>query len=167
MSRLLPLAAALLCVALASLVACNNDTSPAKEIIGTWGLDTDALSAATPDRILTEEQRKAKQLDVTLLPIVAQMRLVLTADEVVTTTPYGKTETSTYQVEKIEGDAVTIVWTRDLKAGSPPVPIRMTLTVAGDRATLVTSANPGKPTPMKRFAAVVAPATPAPAPAQP
>jgi hypothetical protein len=46
----------------------------------------------------------------------------------------------------------------------------MTLTVAGDRATLVTSANPGKPTPMKRFAAVVAPAspaTPAPAPAQP
>jgi hypothetical protein len=164
MSRLLPLAAALLCVALASLVACNNDTSPAKEIIGTWGLDTDALSAATPDRILTEEQRKAKQLDVTLLPIVAQMRLVLTADEVVTTTPYGKTETSTYQVEKIEGDAVTIVWTKDVKAQSP---IRMSLTVAGDRATLVTSANPGKPTPMKRFAAVVAPATPAPAPAQP
>jgi len=114
--------------------------------------------------------QKAKQFEATLLPIVAQVRLVLTADEVVITTPGGKTEASTYQVEKIEGDAVTIGWTKEVKAG---IPIHMTLTVAGDRATLVTSADPSKTTPLKRFAAAAAPpspaapATPAPAPAQP
>ena len=170
MSRLLPLATALLCVALASLVACNNDTAPAEKIIGTWGADIDAIRAASPGGIPTEKQQQAKWLEASLLPLLAQVRLVVTADEVVITNPGGKIETSTYQVEKIEGDAVTIGWTKEIKAG---IPIHMTLTVAGDRATLVTSADPSKTTPLKRIAAAAAPpspaapATPAPAPAQP
>lgn len=133
-------------------------------------MDTDALREAIPDSNPTKERQQARQLDATLLPLLAQVRLVLTADQVVITDPRGKTEASTYQVEKIEGDAVTIAWTKDVKAGTP---IRMTLTVAGDRATLVTSADPRKTTPMKRFAAAAAPVspaapvTPAPAPAQP
>jgi hypothetical protein len=167
MSRLLPLATALLCAALAPLVACTNDTAPAKEIIGTWEVDTDAMWEAIKSSIPTEKQEKAQQF---LVPVFAQMRLVITitADKVLSTAPDGGTAASTYQVEKIEGDAVTIAWGKEGNAESS---IRMTLTVAGDRATLVSAADPGRTIPMKRLAAAaVAPAaavTPAPAPAQP
>lgn len=165
MPRLLPLASALVCVALASLVACNNDAGPAKRILGTWVVDTDALRVPVPDNIPPKQQQMAKYL-ATLLPIVAQVRLIVTADEVAITNPGGKTDVSTYQVEKIEGDTVTIAWTRNLQAD---LSLHMTMTVTGDRATLVTSADPTKPTPMMRLAAAApdSPATPAPAPAQP
>jgi hypothetical protein len=169
MSRLLPLATALFCVASASLVACNNDTAPAKKIIGTWGVDIHALRTAVPDDTPTKDPT-ARWLNESLLTLLAQVRLVLTADQVVVSSPDGKTEVSTYQVEKVEGDAVTRVWTKDVEPGSP---IRMTMTVTGDQATLVSSADPSKTTPWKRLATTAAqaspaaPATPSPAPAQP
>jgi hypothetical protein len=178
MSRLLPLATALFCVALASLVACKDETPPAEKVIGTWAVDIKAVRAAVPDDDSTRENT-ARWLDGTLLPLLAQVRVVLTADQVVVSSPGGRTEASTYQVEKVEGDAVTLVWTKNVEPASP---IRMTMTVTGDQATLVSSADPSRTTPLKRLAAADAqvspvapftpvapapPAAPSPAPAQP
>ncbi len=172
MSRLLPLATAFVCVALASLVACKDDTPPAEKVVGTWAVDTEGVKAAMPADDPARENT-ARWLDASLLPLLAQVRVVLTAGQVVVSSPGGRTETSTYQVEKVEGDAVTVVWTRNV---APAPPIRVTMTVTGDRATLVSSADPNRTTPLNRLAAADAqvspvapapPAAPSPAPAQP
>ena len=54
LSRLLSLATALFAT-LGALVACNNDTAPAKKIIGTWGVDIHALRAAGAVDIPTKD----------------------------------------------------------------------------------------------------------------
>jgi len=146
--RLLPLAIVILCVSVAPLTAAT-----AKDILGTWGVDTDAMWEAAKKDIPAEQQELAKQF---MLPMLAQMRFVVTADTVVTTAPGGKLETSTYVIDKIEGEAITMTSTSDGKIE------KMTMTMAGgDRATLSNGAEPGKAIPIKRVPVDAAPAAPA------
>ena len=137
----------LLCLVIG--VATQLHAATAKDILGDWVLDGTATWEAmkTAPQIAAMPPEQQKMVGEMMIKQMNGASTTVTADKLISTTPDGKVEESTYKVTGIEGDKVS---TESTKADGKVETTH--ILVNGDVLTLTNPAHPGMTLVMKRKA---------------
>ncbi len=108
------LACLVLSIAMIAATGAALGAATAKDLIGSWVVDTDATwEVVSKDPAMAQQLKSipADQQGAVKSMVLAQMaklRIDVTADKATTTAPDGSIEENPYKVAKIDGDVITV-----------------------------------------------------------